>query len=403
MEIRLKKVRDRKRLKLGLPLLEDEDSEKELDVIPNNEGRDEQTFEDTVMESLKQIRENQASEKIQKYPQKKLSVREWDIGKEGVDQLDYEPKSNIGSKSGPSLGRASKNPVEKQLFTQAEWVKEKRLQRNNDFAPPGIYDKTSKPKVGPYTNENPLLNMQGGINKKSNIKWNINDNSRGCGADINEMPISTGFDNGLPQWNPGIKDDTGYTKTKSTNQTRKQIDPSTKYTNSHSKCSIELKSSSDKKGPVSSDVNKTPIAIGVIDDSSNPSNLSLQKRLRLHRDMMDNYGGSSTLGKSNKKSVAIKDTKNFNHFECKNIGDDDDGQPVHRNKGVAIAPPSSMAYYNESLSNKKQKYQTHIRKDRTSLNNMKESLKMGIVQNTFNPVSNKPSLPSNLTEDSDTD
>jgi hypothetical protein len=282
------------------------------------------------------------------------------------------------------------------LLSQAEWVKEKRMQRNNDFAPPpGIYDKTSKPKVGPDTNHHTSSNLQYGISKKSKINWNSNDNPRDGRTGLNEMAMSAGFDNGLPQWNPGIEDDNKSTKTTSTKQYCKQIDPSTKYTNSDNKCSVVFKSSSDKKESESTDANKTHISIGIKEDSS-ASNLSLQKRLKLHRDMMDNYGGLSTLGKTyDKKAVALKDTKSSNHFADKNIGDDE-VECVNRNKGVEIAPPPSMAYYNESLSNTKQKYQTHIRNDRTSLNNMKESLKMGTV-------STKPTLASKWTEDSDTD
>ena len=114
--------------------------------------------------------------------------------------------------------------------------------------------------------------------------------------------------------------------------------------------------------------------------------------------MMDNYGGTSTLGKSyNEKAVALNEAKTSNYSESKNI---DEYAQFDSKKGVEIAPPPSMSYYNESTSHTKHKYQTHLRNDRSSLSNMEESLKMGIVQRI---VSKKTSFPSNWTEDSDTD
>ena len=64
MEIRLQKVRDRKRLKMGLPILENEsiskgDEEQKMDEIH------EKSMEDSVMEGLRKLREKQEVKKSQ--------------------------------------------------------------------------------------------------------------------------------------------------------------------------------------------------------------------------------------------------------------------------------------------------------------------------------------------------
>merc|ERR1719322_161128 len=59
MEIRLKKVRDRKRLKLGLPVLEDEnETSKQFPDDAHSIEPKEVSFEDTVMESLRKMRDD---------------------------------------------------------------------------------------------------------------------------------------------------------------------------------------------------------------------------------------------------------------------------------------------------------------------------------------------------------
>ena len=94
MDIRLKKVRDRKRLKLGLPLIEDNSSFQDVNNDPEIDKREEPSIEDSVMESLKKLREDQEVDNNKKSLQNKSTVREWDLGKEGVDSIGYEIKSN---------------------------------------------------------------------------------------------------------------------------------------------------------------------------------------------------------------------------------------------------------------------------------------------------------------------
>ena len=130
MEIRLKKVRDRKRLKMGLPLIEDDDTYPTSTDTPINVEKNDVSIEDSVMESLRKLREKQETDK-----NKKASIREWDLGKEGVN-------SDMGSLL---FGKQSKN--DKPLMTQSEWVDDKRKQRKNEFAPPSIYEKAPRNHV----------------------------------------------------------------------------------------------------------------------------------------------------------------------------------------------------------------------------------------------------------------
>ena len=102
MKARLKKVRDKKRQKMGLPPLPEEDNSKNKQETPSTE--------DLVMEgirSLRQAEENQARKQI---------VREWDIGKEGVsattaiDQDEFKEKLKFN--------------LERKVLTQQEWVRD---------------------------------------------------------------------------------------------------------------------------------------------------------------------------------------------------------------------------------------------------------------------------------------
>ena len=101
MKARLKKVRDKKRQKMGLPPLP-EDNSKNKQETPSTE--------DLVMEgirSLRQAEENQARKQI---------VREWDIGKEGVSATTATDQDEFKEKL--------KFNLERKVLTQQEWVRD---------------------------------------------------------------------------------------------------------------------------------------------------------------------------------------------------------------------------------------------------------------------------------------
>uniref|UniRef100_A0A0P4W227 CCDC174 alpha/beta GRSR domain-containing protein n=1 Tax=Scylla olivacea TaxID=85551 RepID=A0A0P4W227_SCYOL len=98
MKARLEKVRQRKRLKMGLPMKDDD----RLKTPPGSEGEEEEE-EQIVGPTLLSPSPP---------PRKKVGgVREWDLGKEGVTST----------------------------LTQEEWVLRQRSQRSQEFAPPSSY------------------------------------------------------------------------------------------------------------------------------------------------------------------------------------------------------------------------------------------------------------------------
>ena len=149
MKERLKKVRDRKRLRMGLPMLEDnEEEEKQTDVsedVGAGEEKD-KSLEESVMEGLKSLRKEK--EEAEKEARRKAFVREWDKGKEGVmDKPSYHFLKG-----------------EKKIMSQSEWVDEKRKMRPGEFAPPSIYTRASGPpkpmnKKSHQAKDNPSTNL----------------------------------------------------------------------------------------------------------------------------------------------------------------------------------------------------------------------------------------------------
>ena len=126
---RLKKVRDRKRLKMGLPVKPDEELPAAAVVFHTDNEKKELSIEDSVMENLRTIRQVQEADKL-----RKNIVREWDVGKEGVsgqatNQEEFKEKLKIN--------------MERKVLNQQEWVDTKRKERVNEFAPPINYDKKS--------------------------------------------------------------------------------------------------------------------------------------------------------------------------------------------------------------------------------------------------------------------
>ena len=100
MKARLKKVREKKRQKMGLPPLQEEDDSKNKSETPSNE--------DLALEGIRSLRqavENQARKEI---------VREWDIGKEGVSATTATNQDEFKDKL--------KFNLERKVLTQEEWV-----------------------------------------------------------------------------------------------------------------------------------------------------------------------------------------------------------------------------------------------------------------------------------------
>ena len=128
LKARLKKVRDKKRLKMGLPALPDDDDDPTVYTNDKNinEPKD-VSIEDSVTDTLRSLRQKEEIDKM-----RNSIVREWDVGKEGVsaktatDQDEFKEKLKI--------------TMERKVLSQKEWVDQKRSERANEFAPPTGYD-----------------------------------------------------------------------------------------------------------------------------------------------------------------------------------------------------------------------------------------------------------------------
>ena len=158
------------------------------------------------------------------------------------------------------------------------------------------------------------------------------------------------FDNGLPQWNPGID-----------------------ATNNHDNNKI-----SGLSRPA--EVNDHQPSSSICDLQAKPtttsSSLTLEKRLGLHRDMMNNYGGQSTLGKKSCNPASNWDLTKDNYVSETNNSQQFQKDFPGAKKGVEIAPPATAEYYNPCTQNRNP-YQPSV----ASAAKMKESLAMGLRKN----------------------
>ena len=401
MEIRLKKVRDRKRLKLGLPILDDEDvSSKPIIDDLKTEKTKEISLEATVMESLKKLRDEHTSKTIDKESKRKQTIREWDLGKEGVNQIP----SNVSSSS-RHLGKNAfdkERPQEKPVLSQSEWVSEKRQQRNNEFAPPSNYDKVRKNLKDQDNSENNFSKKFQPKERKfypdSFPKHSNESKNDSTVAENNEKRV---FNNGLPQWNPDIEHKK-YSETSTVEKT--DSTKSNKLDNNHklnplTETPQNEKSISDIKSSSVIDAPNNHISSMLLETLNEQPTLSLEKRLLLHRDMMNNYGGTSTLGKKDKTSNSPSCGGSANiHTDASYQNYED---PYKRNKGVEIEPPVSMEYYNSNSNNSKFNPSYYGKKNST-LDSMKESLRIGSAKNVSKLKQNRK-YAANLSTDSDSD
>ena len=295
MEIRLKKVRDRKRLKLGLPVLEDEnETSKQLSDDATSIEPKEISLEDTVMESLRKMRDDHNLISKAKADKRNTKIREWDLGKEGVDDI-HRNNLEYGAKNAFSYDR----PAEKPVLSQSEWVTEKRQQRNTDFAPPVNYDKIRKNNKDLSNSRNiSSKSIFGQDDHKSNESLNAS-NSRGQNHQERNVDNQTVFDNGLPQWNPELEH---RIKSKSNkHETITSISPekpkSTDEVFPQPKASTSKEYKTDVKLNPKIE-NREDYIHPLAESCKDQSTINLRERLKLHREMMNNYGGTSTLGRN---------------------------------------------------------------------------------------------------------
>jgi hypothetical protein len=113
MKNRLKKVRDRKRLKMGLPVLEngsggDDDDDDESKKSEELE-KEKQSQEEFILQRLKEFRDKEDEAR------RKAIIRDWDVGKK-VDKTSSSSTASI----------LTSKPAEAKVLSQEEWVSMKR-------------------------------------------------------------------------------------------------------------------------------------------------------------------------------------------------------------------------------------------------------------------------------------
>jgi len=125
MADRIKKIKAKKRQKLGLPPLSDDESDNETKNAEDSDSEDDpnEDISKSVMEGLKMFRrDNEEMERQRNSAMRVASStsRDWDKAKE-VQEDD--------------LGRSK----EWKVMTQDQWVGKKRTERKSEFAPPSAY------------------------------------------------------------------------------------------------------------------------------------------------------------------------------------------------------------------------------------------------------------------------
>jgi len=113
MKNRLKKVRDRKRLKMGLTVLEngsggDDDDDDESKKTEELE-KEKQSQEEFILQRLKEFRDKEDEAR------RKAIIRDWDVGKK-VDKTSSSSTASI----------LTSKPAEAKVLSQEEWVSMKR-------------------------------------------------------------------------------------------------------------------------------------------------------------------------------------------------------------------------------------------------------------------------------------
>ena len=97
---------------------------------------------------------------------------------------------------------------------------------------------------------------------------------------------------------------------------------------------------------------------------------------------MNNYGGTSTLGRNSLSRSGISNSHtDIKHSSYENLST--------RGIGVEIEPPSLMEYHNSTMNNSTYSSNTYGKNKVTSMEIMKESLRMGNAKKASNVKQNK--------------
>ncbi|KAK3877326.1 hypothetical protein Pcinc_017949 [Petrolisthes cinctipes] len=127
MKARLDKVRQRKRLKIGLPIKEDD----RLKTPPASDEEDEAQIDSKSGIPVPDTGNTEPR------PVKSMKVREWDLGKE-EQNLTLGRASGIWGAGNSGLKRLGR-PTRSSPLSQEEWVDKQRTERKQEFAPPSAY------------------------------------------------------------------------------------------------------------------------------------------------------------------------------------------------------------------------------------------------------------------------
>ncbi|XP_042218445.1 coiled-coil domain-containing protein 174-like [Homarus americanus] len=157
LQTRLEKVRQRKRLKMGLPITDDK-----LKTPPASDDEEENgdlIGPPPLSGIIQEDKPSSASLEDSESKEKITYVREWDFGKEGVTST----------------------------LSQEQWVERQRIQRNDEFAPPSFYESQKKRKhgqqeedgVAPSHKKDHVYPTGSHITTQSNM-WNKHDHATEC-------------------------------------------------------------------------------------------------------------------------------------------------------------------------------------------------------------------------------
>ena len=113
--------------------------------------------------------------------------------------------------------------------------------------------------------------------------------------------------------------------------------------------------------------------------------------------MMNNYGGTSTLGKRNRPTITHS-RRNLGNIP-RDMSHFSDEELYERNKGVEIEPPSSMEYFSSQRDISMNRYR---KQNISAIDSMKESLNIGIAKNASSSRL-KPNMGPKLSIESDSD
>ena len=162
MAERIRKIKQKRREKMGLPPLEDEPAPA---AEPNSDSDTEQDFSKSVVEGLKMFRKNKEVEETRRNEIKRREdLRDWDVGKEGLSDMkkewqvltqqewmDKQRKERKNEFAPPTAFNEAKNILQKkeEAFIKKQEEKRKEKKKTTIFPPPQVYESSASPVVGP--------------------------------------------------------------------------------------------------------------------------------------------------------------------------------------------------------------------------------------------------------------